>query len=209
MADKYVQSSPTYELAEGSVADVERIGPQGQLLVDSMHGQMFEASRCGTLFWATNQAAQAISVALATTYTGLCLSNPVGNNRDIIVRAASFRASIAQVALSVVGLLAGYISTGGVTAHTTPLVYGTSMWPMNFGSTAVPTAKVDSAATIVSPKVLMPLIGTVATSGYLAGGGLPVDLQGGLILQPGSYVAMYALTAVTGISMFIWGEITR
>jgi len=212
MADKYVQSSPTYKLPEGSVAGVERIGPQGNILNDNLHGAMYEASRIGTLFWASNQAAQAISVALTLTYTGLALYNPVGNNRDLILRQYSFKPSVAQVALSVIGLMGGYISTGAITAHTTPLVYGTSMGPMNHGSSAVPTALVDSAATIVGPHIVY---ATTATGLAAAAGYIPmqsegmVDVQGSVILQPGAFVALYALTALTGIGAFVWEEVAR
>jgi hypothetical protein len=204
----YVQSSPVLKAADGQAIADSRIGPQEQLITDQLHGEMYEASRIGTLFWAANQAAQAISVALTTTYTGLALYNPVGNNRDFILRHYSFTPSIAQVALSVIGLMGGYISTGAITAHTTPLVYGTSMWPMNLGSSAVPTALADSAATIVGPHIMFTTSGTA-----LAAAGLPTEglknVQGGVILQPGSFVALYALTALTGIGAFIWEEVLR
>ena len=208
MADKYVQSSPTYKLSDGTLVTVERIGPQGQQLVDSVHGEMYEASRNGTLFWAANQAAQAVSVALTLTYTGLAVYNPVGNNRDLIVRAASFKPSIAQVALSIIGLMCGYISTGGITAHTTPLVVGTSMGTNNWGSSATPTALADSAATIVGPHFVAGISGTA-----LAAAGLPTEgvlnVGGGIVLQPGAYVAIYALTALTGFGTIWWEEVSR
>ncbi len=44
MADKYVQSSPTYNVTDGTLLSTERVGPQGQLLVDQVHGE----SRRGT-----------------------------------------------------------------------------------------------------------------------------------------------------------------
>jgi len=209
MADKQVQDSTTLKNAAGQTIEIERIGPQGQILNDQLHGTMYEASRIGTLFFAASQAATAVSVALTTTYTGLCLYNPVGNNRDLIVRAVAFKPSIAIVALTVVGLLGGYVSTGGVTAHTTPLVYGTAIWPCNLGSTAVPTALVDSAATIVAPKVIMPFCGTSLAAGALQDGSDYVRMDGAVILQPGAYVAVYALTAVTGIGSIIWEEVYR
>jgi hypothetical protein len=209
MADKYVQSSPTYELPEGSAASVERIGPQGQLLTDSLHGSMFESSRCGTLFFAANQAAVTTTVALATTYTGLCVSNPVGNNRDLIIRAINFKLSVAPAGITLVGIMGGYVSTGGVTAHTTPLVYGTAVWSCNLGSNAVPTAKADSAATIVAPKFMWPLLG-----GFTAGALYPdsaafIDSQGAWVVQPGGYVALYTLTVSVGFASIVWEEVTR
>jgi hypothetical protein len=204
----YVQSSPVLKVADGVALADGRMGPQEQLITDALHGEMYESSRIGTLFFAASQAATAVSVALTTTYTGICLYNPVGNNRDLILRHYSFTPSIAQVALSVIGLMGGYISTGAVTAHTTPLVYGTAIWPMNLGSSAVPTALVDAAATIVGPHIMFTTSGTA-----LAAAGLPTEglknVQGGVILQPGAFVAIYALTALTGIGAFIWEEVLR
>jgi hypothetical protein len=212
MAENYVQSSPVLKYSDGTLVATDRVGPQGNSFADGLHGPLYESSRNGTLFWAANQAAQAVSVALTLTYTGLALYNPVGNNRDLIVRAFSFTPSVAQVALSVIGLMAGYISTGAITAHTTPLVTGTSMGPMNFGSAATPTALADSAATIVGPKIVYCTTGTALA----AAGGYPTigvdgvkDVGGGLILQPGSFAAIYALTALTGISAFVWEEVMR
>ena len=209
MADKQVQDSPTLKYTAGTITTAERIGPQGQLLTDSVHGAMYESSRNGTLFFAANQAATAVSVALTLTYTGLALYNPVGNNRDLIVRAVAFKPSIAIVALTVVGLMGGYVSTGAITAHTTPLVYGTAIWPCNLGSTATPTALVDSAATIVAPHIIMPFCGTSLAAAALQDGANYVDMHGSIILQPGAYAAVYALTAVTGIGGIFWEEVSR
>jgi hypothetical protein len=209
MADKYVQSSPTLKYSDGTLVATERIAPQGQMLVDSVHGSMYEASRNGTLFWAANQADVTTTVALATTYTGLCLYNPVGNNRDLIIRAINFKLIVAPAAISCLGIMGGYVSTGGVTAHTTPLVYGTAIWPCNMGSTATPTALVDSAATIVAPKFLWPLSG-----GFTAGALYPdsaafIDSQGAWVLQPGAYAAIYTLTVSHGLGSIIWEEVSR
>jgi hypothetical protein len=34
-----------------------------------------------------------------------------------------------------------------------------------------------------------------------------VDLEGGLILPPGAYAAIYSLTAATGLFSFTWEEV--
>lgn len=205
----YVQSSPVLTVADGvSIAD-GRIGPQEQLMVDSLHGSMYESSRIGTLFFAANQAAVTTTVALATTYTGLLLYNPVGNNRDLILRAINFKLSAAPVAITLIGIMAGYISTGGVTAHTTPLVYGTAIWPCNFGSGAVPTGLVDSAATIVGPKFVWPLVAGFTAATLYPDSAAFIDSQGAWIIQPGAYAAIYTLTASVGFGSIIWEEVLR
>jgi hypothetical protein len=210
MADKYVQSSPVLQYDDGTLVATERIGPQGQMLTDFVHGEFYEASRIGTLFWAANQAATAVSVAYTINpYTGLCLYNPVGNNRDLILRGASFKASIAIVALTVVGLMGGYVASGAITAHGTPLVFGTAIGCCNLGSNAVCTALVDSSCTMVGPKLMVPMVGTMLAAAGLIDSGTYADFHGGFIIQPGAYVAFHALTAVTGMGCFIWEEVKR
>ncbi|MEO6293047.1 MAG: hypothetical protein ABIO88_10565, partial [Burkholderiaceae bacterium] len=72
------------------MSDLQKVGPDfgnlgtfkpftanisgGQRVADA-HGRYLTAALEGRLFSASNVAAQAVSVALATTYTGLCLSN--------------------------------------------------------------------------------------------------------------------------------------
>ena len=209
MADHYVQSSPTLEYADGTAVATTRIGTQGQILADQVHGSMYEASRIGTLFFAANQAAVTTTVALATTYTGLCLYNPVGNNRDLIIRAINFKLSAAPAAITLIGIMGGYVSTGGVTAHTTPLVYGTAIWPCNMGSTATPTGLVDSAATIVAPKFVWPLVGGFTAAALYPDACAFVDAQGAWVLQPGAYAAIYTLTVSVGFGSILWEEVKR
>lgn len=209
MADKYVQSSPTLKYTDGNVVAVERISEQGQQLMDSVHGSMYESSRIGTLFFAANQAAVTTTVALATTYTGLLLYNPVGNNRNLIIRAINFKLSAAPAAITLIGIMSGYVSTGGVTAHTTPLVYGTAIWPCNLGSTATPTALVDSAATIVAPKFVWPLVAGFTAATLYPDSAAFIDSQGAWILQPGSYASIYTLTVSVGFGSIIWEEVSR
>ena len=209
MGDNYVQSSPVLKYTDGTLVATERVGPQGSKISDDLHGELYESSRIGTLFWAANQAAITTTIALALTYTGLALYNPVGNSNNLILRAMSFKFSVAQAAISQISLMGGYISTGAITAHTTPLVYGTAMWPCNLGSTAVPTALVDSAATIVGPKILMPLGGSFTAAAL--GGDTPSfnNFLGGIILQPGAYIAVYTLTVSIGFAAFWWEEVAR
>ena len=209
MADNYVQSSPVLKYTDGTLVSTNRVGPQGQALADNLHGELYESSRIGTLFWAANQAAVTTTVALAPTYTGLALYNPGGNSNNLILRAMSFKLSVAQAAITQISLMGGYISTGAITAHTTPLVYGTAMWPCNLGSTAVPTALVDSAATIVGPKILMPLGGSFTAAAFGADTPSFQNFMGGIILQPGSFVAIYTLTVAVGFGAFWWEEVAR
>lgn len=55
-----------------------------QLMFGGVFGGYSEAASRGLIRAASNQAVQAISVGLATTYTGLCLSNDAGSGRNLL-----------------------------------------------------------------------------------------------------------------------------
>jgi hypothetical protein len=75
--------------ADGSVIP-QRAAKTGETIVSDAHGKYYEAVSRGDVFIAHNVAAQAVSVALATTYTGLVLSNPIGNTKNYALLCAMF-----------------------------------------------------------------------------------------------------------------------
>jgi len=183
---------------------IERIGQQGDRMVSQLHGPLYEQALRLNMFFAANQAAQAVSVALTTTYTGLCLSNPAGNTRNLVPRQVSIGVSVHQVALSCMGILGGYAAAGVVT-HTATLTRYSCM----LGNGVASTGLADSQCTIVgTPLVIMPFVSTdIITTGTPNKGGGIVDLGGSIIIPPGAYVAIYALTAVTGLFGITWEEV--
>ena len=180
-----------------------RGGQQAEGVVTELMPRYYELARTNQLFWAASQAATAISVALTTTYTGLCVSNPAGNTKNIIPLKVGLALSAAPAAIAPMGLITGYLSTGVVT-HTTALTPASNV----IGTGPSPTAKADAAAT---------LVGTPAWTEMLFGGftaaALPstspalIDLEGSLVIPPGGYVAIGALTAVTGFWSMAWAEL--
>lgn len=182
-----------------------RAGKTGETVVSELNAPYYENAYRGNTFAAANVAAQAVSVALATTYTGLCLSNPLGNNRNFVLLTAGFALSVAPAAIASLHLIAGYSATTNVT-HTTPLA-APGIQNAMIGNQAISSAKVDSAATIVNPGYLLP-IANGFTAAALPGSNLqPIDLKGQYILTPGAWIAIGALTAVTGFGALTWAEV--
>jgi hypothetical protein len=191
--------------ADGTV-QIGRMGRTGEQVVSDAHGRYLEAVRQGRVYTAHNVAAQALSVALATTYTGLCLSNPAGNAKWLSLLAVQFAVSVAEVAVASQHLIAGY-SSAGIVTHTTPLAApGPQNAIINGGYDG--SAKVDSAATIVNPYYHTALRSGF-TAGALGGPGMMalVDFAGLVLIPPGGWVAIGALTALTGLGSMIWEEI--
>lgn len=193
------------------VVGSERLSTQdSSVITQDGHGRYQEAVRQGSVYTASNVAAQAVSVALTTTYTGLCLSNPVGNSKQFVVLAGQYALSVAPAAIASLHLIAGG-STAGVVTHTTPLAApGIQRAIIAQGSGAAQTgstANVDSACTIVNPYYLCGLGSGFTAAALYATTPLQIDFGGMFIVQPGGWIAWGALTAVTGFASFVWEEI--
>lgn len=182
----------------------------GSLIIGSGIADYQELVFQGQVFQGANQGpgGTTTSVALATTYTGLCISNPVGSGKNLIILQAGLAIVGAPVALSVVGLLGGWSSTG-LTAHTTPLVPLSTFLNQ---SIATGVGKVDSAATLPSTPTLLLPFATIPITGITAQvanpplTGIQFDLKGSFIVPPGGYIAIYTSTALTIIGGFVWAE---
>lgn len=188
-----------------------RSSRDGSLIIGGGMADYQELAYRGKVFQAANQGpgGTTTTVGLATTYTGLCISNPAGSTVNLVMLQCGVGVVGAPVALSTIGLLGGY-AVAGVATHTTPLV------PLStFVSTTVATgqAKADAAATLVgTPAVLMPL-GVTPITGATAQVINPTvalnmfDLKGVFILPPGAYIALYTSTVLSVIAGFTWAEV--
>lgn len=188
-----------------SVADgatvIQRAGRSGEGVITQLHGHYTESASRKNFFTAANQAAQAISVALATTYTGLVLSNPAGSGVNLVPTFFGFAPSVAPAAAATIGLIGNFISTG-LTAHTTPVTPNCTF----IDGTTAPKAKVDSAATLPNTPVWLQHLYLVFST--LSGQSNDIaDMKGVFVIPPGGYIAIGALTAVTGLGSIIWEEI--
>lgn len=178
-----------------------RQGKALDLLISNLQPRHFEHCSRQRLFYAANQAAQAVTVALATTYTGLCLSNPIQSNVVLVPVQVGIALSVAPAAIAPIGLIGGYSATTDVT-HTTPLVPGQGILKGAAG-----TAKADASATIPTPVWLQQLMGGFTAAALPAVSPSLIDLQGAWIIPPGGFIAIGALTAVTGLFSINWLEL--
>src|SRR5438128_1559135 len=98
-----------------------RLGRTAEQLVQELHGRYYEQVYRQGVFVASN-AASTSSAGLATTYTGgVCISNPAGNTKNLVILKVSIALVVISAAVTTAGLIGGYAS-GGVTVHTTALV---------------------------------------------------------------------------------------
>lgn len=187
--------------ADGSLLS-SRFDRSRALVTQDAHGRYAEAVRRGNVFVAHNVAAQAVSVALATTYTGLVLANPLGSAKNLEILAAGFALTVAPAAIASLHLIGGNsVSTDVV--HTTPVTPTNAL----VGSVLAPVGKVDSAATIPTPKYLVPLNSGFTAAALPSSPNVWVPIEGLIVVGPGGFVALGALTAVTGFGGIAWEEV--
>lgn len=171
-------------------------------VVTDAHPRYYEAAARGVSFSAANQAAQAVSVALATSYTGLLLYNPLGSGKLLLPTKVKYALSVAPAAIATIGLLGGYSATGGVTAQTTKLTVQSNL----IGNVGTGAGIVLSAATIVTPTWIFQLEDGF-TAAALPNPTLLTDLEGLFAVAPGGFLGIGALTAVTGLGSIAWEEV--
>lgn len=211
-----IRTKPGPVVAQDGTYPELRGGRTGEALTADAHGRYQEASYRGTMFYAVNTAAQALSVA-SSTYTGLAVQNPVGSGKNLALLELIFIPTIAET-----GVGAVILGWGGSTSAGVPVVLttGNSSGPTGLstliGSNAASVAKVGASCTwsvngaSAAPTYLRPLIsmqyGTAVGLNTLA---FKDEIAGGLIVPPGVQVGVQAITtAITGITYLSWEEIS-
>lgn len=193
-------------LTPGSLgqAALDRGGAQ---FVSDLYPRYAGLAREGLVFTAANVAAQATTVALNTTYTGLMIYNPVGNTKRAIVLGCMFAHSAAPATFSMMALLSGATTSAAAIVHTTALASPGIVSSRIGPSSPTSTMGADSAATIPTPVYRMAL-GASGATGVVPGNGTPtwVDLGGLLTIEPGGFLCMGGLTVATGFATFAWAE---
>jgi hypothetical protein len=194
------RSGPQY-IQDGAVNEV-RMSKDSSTIVQDSHGRYMEASYRGQIFYAANQAAQATSVALATAYTGLVLSNPAASKYNLVLLQVGFVLAAAPAAIASVGLIGGQIATG-LTAHTTALIPGSY-----FIGAPAGVGKADASATLpTTPVWIMQLMGGFTAAALPSTTPALIDIGGSIILPPGAYVAIGTVTATSMLASFAWEEV--
>ena len=146
------------------------------------HADKYGSAYAGRVFFASSAVPVTTSAGLTLTYTGLCLSNPVGSGKNLAIQVVTANLVVATAALTALGLIVGYAS-GGITVHTTPIVPSSS-----FVNGAAPVGLVDAACTLVGTPVWYRYLAvTPSATGVTS---FQTDLLGGLIIPPGGFVAL-------------------
>lgn len=189
-----------------------RAGQLGDSIVSELHGRYYETNYRGNLF-----SLSVSTAASVTAYTGgaggtpmIGLFNPTGSGKNLVILKASFANVVAASAAGTVtfGLYFGTTATITQATTTTPWSMSTQL---QAGSVATGFRNVALTSGSAASNVIA--LGsyywaTAAGAAVVSGG--PVDLEGSLIIPPGSYVALggsAALTSATWIGSLQWEEV--
>lgn len=189
-----------------------RSGQLGDAIVSELHGRYYETTYRGNSFLLSVSTAAAV-----TAYTGaaagtpmIALFNPVGSGRNAVIN----KASVGNV---VAASLAGTVNFGLYFGTTAAITQATTTAPWNMGtqlqSGSVMTGFRNVALTSGSAannviSIASYYWATAAGAALVTGG--PIDLEGSVIIPPGSFIALggsAALTSATWVGSLLWEEV--
>jgi len=185
-----------------------RMDKQGADVATQAHGEYNEATVRNNVFMASSQGEDTWSIALATTPAlGVILSNPPGSDKNLSILKVGMAITTAPAGQASIHLAGGYVADGGVLVHNQALV----IYNMKLGSPASSVAFADDSANLVvgSPLYLLPLIGAFTNALLFAQPMAMTDIGGMVMVPPGGYVFIAALTVALGFGCIIWEEIPR
>lgn len=189
-----------------------RSGQLGDVIVSELHGRYYETTYRGNSFLLSVSTAAAV-----TAYSGgaagtpmLCLLNPAGSGRNAAITKVSVGNVVAASAAGTVAFALYFGTTATITQATTVTPWNMAT-QLQSGSVMTGFRNValtsGSAASNVIP-IASYYWATAAGVGLVSNG--VVDLEGALIIPPGSFAALggsAALTSATWIGSLQWEEI--
>lgn len=181
-----------------------RAGGLGDLIVSEYRPCYSEATKRNRSFSASIQSVATTTVGLATTYTGLCISNPITSTIDMhLIKASVMQSVIQATQVEAYAIAVGFNATTNVT-HTAALTVINNL----IGSTTPGQGKADTSATLPTAPTYHTFMQNTA-SATVNGPGSVIELNGSIILPPGAYACFVtpAQASVAGMWFsFSWLE---
>lgn len=191
--------------SDGATPITQRFGQQGEGMVSELHGRYYEQTVRGNMFSASIQSVATTTVGLATTYTGLVVSNPITSAVNLVMNKASMMQSVIQsVQIEAYAIAAGFNSATNVT-HTAALTVRSN----KIGSGLVSVGLADTSATLPTAPFYHTFVNQTASATTQSAAGV-IDFEGSLILPPGGYALWVtpAQASVAGLWFsFQWEEV--
>jgi hypothetical protein len=176
-----------------------RQGQLGEAVVQTLHGQYYETAYRRNHFFAATQSGITTSAGLSTTPTGLILTNPTTSTVNLVPNKIGFTVNAVPAATMVIGL--------AFNTSTTAVTQTTAITTRNcFLGGATPQGLVASSATVPTAGVISHIFGAIdyiaTPANYYNKATTVVDLEGSIVMPPGSYIHIYTSTASAATSFF-------
>ena len=183
------------------------VDESGVLIIKNAGGRYYNSVKDGNVYVAANQTGCVWTIGLATTYTGLCLSNPPGSGKNLSILGVGHQEVVAPTGIAAVYLAGAY--SGTAVTHSVP----STIMRANVGpKAAASVAKADTGATLpIAPAIMLNLTAG-HTSGALSTSASPAwtDIGGLIVLEPGGFLIVANFTigvAVGQQASIIWEEV--
>lgn len=189
--------------SDGTTPITQQYDQQGAGLVTELHSRYYQQTVRNKMFSVNTQGtAVTTTAALATTWTGLGIANAAGATVNLVLN--KFTATqFAVGAAATIGLMGG---VGVLAASLTPQSRN-----IGSGTAAQVTTTASAGATISTPLLITTFgsLGSVATTGYGLEPGIYIDLEGSIVIPPGSFVVTYTSIVTTSALNFgfTWEEV--
>lgn len=188
-------------LIDGSQAPL-RVDAQGGLAASPQNAAFYNSTVRRKRFAAMVEGITT-TVGVATTYTGLLLSNPTTSLVNLILDKMQIGFRVAFGGAATIGLFRGFSATLNNT-HTAAAVVQNMMVD---GTAAGNTGLVDSSATLcLTPTAFTPygigLTGAISVASELPD--IEVKIDGSIVIAPGGFVGVYT-SAASGASGLVAG----
>jgi hypothetical protein len=176
-----------------------RQGQLGEIVMQELHGRYYETAYRRNQFFAATQSGITTSAGLNTTPTGLILTNPTNSTVNLVPNKIGYTVNAVPAATMVIGL--------AFNTSTTAVSQTTAIQTRNcFLGGATAQGLVASSATIPTAGVISHIFGAVdfiaTPTNYYNKTATVVDLEGSIVMPPGSYIHIYTSTASAATSFF-------
>lgn len=182
-----------------------RQGQLGEMVVQELHGRYYETAYRRNQFFAATQSGQTSSAGLVTGYIGLALTNPTTSTVNLVLNKVGWGVNAAPAAVMMVGL--------AFNTSTTAVTQTTAVTTRNcFLGGATSQGLVSTSVTFPTAPVISHILGVIDTGAVTTVIHQTnfVDMEGSIVMPPGSYICLYTSTASAATSLFAsfqWEEV--
>lgn len=200
-------------VADGEFSEL-RLGKSGELVLTGLHGKYYEQNYRGRLFWAGNAASgnQVLNTVGGVGWGGPGIYNPPGSGTIISLVRTYLLLSTLPTTNQVAGAFVYVYATNVTLSATAPLT--TPAQSCIVGSSSVPVAQLYRSGNVsTAPTTLFPIASKTGAVNPASSNALFIDeVEGSIILTPGSFLTVMETTSDTGANfnawtVFIWEEL--